>query len=124
MSSTNRIREIIVEPSVIYEGDKIKVRARYLGHVVADEYTRYFLDGLSNITGVLPAKKVEYVESSENVDKYLITNPNGTTWNLSIPNGQMEVIDIEVNNNLEVVIRSSPNIKCYLDEDYILTVEF
>lgn len=121
MSSTNRIREIIVEPNVIYEKDKIKIKAKFFGTVVADDYTRYFLENYTNLIGV---KDVEYVNSNGNVDNYIITNQDDSTINVSIPNGQLELIDIEVNNNLEVVIRSSPNIKCYLDDDYNLTMKF
>ena len=121
MSVPNRIKEITIEPETIYTGDKIKVKIRYFGPVLADDYTRYFL---GNFTDVISVKEVEYVNSNGNVDNYIITNQNDTTVNVSIPNGQMELIDIEVNNNLEVVIRSSPNIKCFLDDEYNLTIEF
>lgn len=121
MSVSNRIKEITIEPAVIYKGDKIKIKVNFVGPIIADEYTRYFLDGIADLFEV---KEVEYVNSNGNVDNYTITNQDDSTIDMSIPNGQLELIDIEVNNNLEVVIRSSPNIKCYLDDDFNLTINY
>lgn len=121
MSVANRIKEITIEPETVYISDKIKVKVKFIGPTIADDYTRYFLNGFTDLISV---KEVEYVNSNGNVDNYTITNQDDSTADVSIPNGQMELIDIEVNNNLEVVIRSSPNISCYLDDEFVLTINF
>lgn len=121
MSVANRIKEITIEPETVYVSDKIKVKVKFIGPTIADDYTRYFLNGFTDLISV---KEVEYVNSNGNVDNYTITNQDDSTIDVSIPNGQMELIDIEVNNNLEVVIRSSPNINCYLDDEFVLTINF